>query len=446
MQNTSVTEVFTPTKPATLTFVERKSIQDKLVNTLKTPGKQVVVYGHSGSGKSTLLINKLRQLYEEHVTTRCIKGMTYDQILLDAFDQLDKYFKSSSTVEVSVGIDSSIKVEYANIKSQLSYQRQESQRAEERRIIPPQLTAQRLAKFLGEAKCCWVLEDFHKVDEKDKVKLSQTMKVFMDTAVDYSDVKIILIGAVNTAREVVTYDAEMHNRVSEIYVPLMSQEEIYEILEKGEKILNVTFSGKVKDEIVRYSTGLAAIAHQLALNCCYSSGVYETQNYGKVIDKEDLQSAVQEYIENESDTIKNAFDLALKRKRGGKYDNCKIILSALARSKSMEGMTRSELMQEIKNFEPNYPEGNLSRYLNELTTAERGALVRYDDTSNKFAFSNPFHKTFALALIGDPQKRELYLTREISSFLNKKTQQSDMTESFVKIFDVIVSEINKKNK
>jgi len=43
-------DVFTPTKPARIAFVERDSVNDKLVNSLTTPGKQIVVYGHSGTG------------------------------------------------------------------------------------------------------------------------------------------------------------------------------------------------------------------------------------------------------------------------------------------------------------------------------------------------------------------------------------------------------------
>src|SRR5436305_14238465 len=85
-------DVFTPTKPARYTFVERESINEKLVAALRTPGKQIVVYGHSGSGKTTLLVNKLHQVYEDHITTRCISGLSFDQLLLDAFDQLGSFF------------------------------------------------------------------------------------------------------------------------------------------------------------------------------------------------------------------------------------------------------------------------------------------------------------------------------------------------------------------
>lgn len=90
-------DVFTPTISAKLTFVERDEINDQLVDAITQPGKQIIVYGHSGSGKTTLLVNKLNQLYENYVTTRCTESSTLEQIILDAFDQLDKYYTSEIT-------------------------------------------------------------------------------------------------------------------------------------------------------------------------------------------------------------------------------------------------------------------------------------------------------------------------------------------------------------
>ena len=56
-------DVFTPTKPPRIAFVERDSVNDKLVNFLIASSQQIVVYGHSGTGKTTFLANKLTQLY-----------------------------------------------------------------------------------------------------------------------------------------------------------------------------------------------------------------------------------------------------------------------------------------------------------------------------------------------------------------------------------------------
>ena len=74
VEKVDVYDVFTPTRPARLTFIERSNINERLVDALRTPGKQLVVFGHSGSGKTTLLVNKLHQVYDDHVTTRCMSG------------------------------------------------------------------------------------------------------------------------------------------------------------------------------------------------------------------------------------------------------------------------------------------------------------------------------------------------------------------------------------
>src|SRR5262249_766220 len=89
--------VFTPTTPARLAFVERSAINENLVDALRTPGKQLVVYGHTGSGKTTLLVNKLQQLYEAHVTSRCVRGLTFEALVLDAFDQLNSFYEEGSS-------------------------------------------------------------------------------------------------------------------------------------------------------------------------------------------------------------------------------------------------------------------------------------------------------------------------------------------------------------
>ncbi|MCH2341724.1 hypothetical protein ACGFZ7_20960 [Pseudomonas sp. NPDC047963] len=83
VQDYDVYDVFTPSQPAKLAFIDRNSINDSLINALNTPGKQIVVYGHSGSGKTTLLSNKLYQIYEGHITSRCMKGMSFEQIIIE---------------------------------------------------------------------------------------------------------------------------------------------------------------------------------------------------------------------------------------------------------------------------------------------------------------------------------------------------------------------------
>ena len=85
----------------------REEVNDKLVEALMTPGTQLVVYGYSGSGKSTLLRNKLRQIYEREITTRCTSSTSFDQLMLSAFDDLDSYYvteKSDKKNKLHLGV------------------------------------------------------------------------------------------------------------------------------------------------------------------------------------------------------------------------------------------------------------------------------------------------------------------------------------------------------
>ncbi|MEZ5444577.1 MAG: ATP-binding protein [Gammaproteobacteria bacterium] len=393
-------DVFTPTKPARVAFVERDAVNDRLVSALTTPGKQVVVYGHSGSGKTTLLINKLNQLYENHVTTRCMRGLTFEQLILDGFDQLAPFYIAERTAASSKSISGELAGSYLNIQSKIGGTKTTETSEKEVRILPPQLTPQALGRFMGAAKCCWVLEDFHKIDEAEKVKLSQLMKVFMDLADEYGELKIVALGAVDTARQVIDCDREMRNRVAEIHVTLMTEKEIEAIISKGEAALNIVFGKEIKSLIARYSNGLASACHHLCLNMCDAAGVHCTVSSPIALAKEHFETAIKAYAEDASDSIRSAFDSAVRQRRKTRFDNATIVIKALCRSPE-RGASRFDLHKRIRQAEPSYPEYNLKNILPRLTTPEYGGILRYDSTSGLYSFSDPIYRAFALAQYRD---------------------------------------------
>ena len=265
-------QIFTPTQPATINYVERTKIEAKLNDAILTPGKQIVVYGHSGSGKTSLLRKNIKKFYEDEIIMSCTSETTINQIILNAFDYLDKFFTSEKSNKESDQISSELKTLYSSTKINISSEKSSKQN----RIVPVQLTSQRLAEFIGEANCCLVLEDFHKVPEKEKRKISQIMKVFMDASVNYPTTKIIAIGAVDSAREIVQLDPEMRNRVAEIHVPLMSKSNLRKIIVNGCSFLSIEVVPNVIENIINYSSGLASYCHQICLNMCRNKDIFET--------------------------------------------------------------------------------------------------------------------------------------------------------------------------
>jgi energy-coupling factor transporter ATP-binding protein EcfA2 len=390
--NTSA--VFTPTTPAINTFVEREpKINNHLVDALKTPGKQIILYGHTGCGKTTFLTNKLNQIYENTITTRCMQGMTFENILLDGFDQLGKFYSEVSHTK-GIKINPSLTVTYKEIKATLSLGEYSTQKQiNNRTILPPQLTPQRLGKFFGEKNACWILEDFHKIKGVEKTRISQLMKVFMDMSVDYPDLKLIALGAVNTARQVVEYDREMNNRVAEIYIPYMSESEIESIINSGEKLLNLKFAKEVKLKIVKYSCGLPSICHQLCLNICFDKRIYQTANTKVAINAPELDEAIEKLVEGKSDTLKADYDKAVKVSNNSRYNIPKEILKA-ALIINKDEFTFDDIFLHIKDFKVKAEDAE--KYLFELCSIERAEILVYDDNSNLYHFNNLFLKAYTL--------------------------------------------------
>lgn len=412
----SVYEVFTPTSPARLNFVDRPEVNDIVVDSLRTPGKQVVVYGESGSGKSSLLSRKLEELYPDHLTTRCSAASTYDSILLDAFDQLDSYYTDSKSARSGRSGNFGLTGQFAIIKANLAATMTREDSLTTKRLLPPQLTPQRLGEFIGAKHLCWVVEDFHKVPPSEKLGLAQTFKIFSDLSPGYPDLRIIAIGATETAREVVQYDPEMRNRVAEILMPLMTTQEVSQILANGSRLLNVNLD-RIESDIVQFSSGLASVAHHLALNSCLAAGVEVEQRRTIVLDSTHLNRAISRYINETSDSLKALMDVALARQRERKYDNMRLLIGALA-SGPVEGMSHAAIRTQIQISEPSYPASNVTQYLAKLMKQERGEIV-YRSPSGNYRFRDPIIHSYARALL-DVRPESNTWSRSLDEMVNKE--------------------------
>lgn len=431
-------EVFTPSQPANYTFIPRNLVNKRLKRALKTPGKQIIIYGYSGAGKTTLLTNTLKQEKIIPVITRCILGMTLSEILIDAFNQLEIFYITQKENNESDKIGGTLSASYFGIKASLGAETTEVGKSSAKRAVELPISPQTLAKFIGEAGKCWVLEDYHKIKSEDKVQLAQVMKVFMDSSVEYPRLKIIAIGAVNSAREVVQFDPEMKSRISEIEIPLMTIDNLKNIISEGERLLNVKFPDDTIKKIVTYSSGLPAVTHQLALLLCEEENINKTIK-GKVraIKKSTFELALDEFINENSDTYKSIYENATKIIHTRKLENPKDLLIAIL-AINKEQVSVYEVRDEIRKLRDDYQGTNLKKYLDELTKPSRSEILRFNRDSGLYFFSNPFIKAYTQCVVRNEIKSESInqaaLLKELKTTLNRELEIAK--EAFLRDFEL----------
>ncbi|OEK05392.1 P-loop NTPase family protein [Roseivirga misakiensis] len=437
MKKYDINEIFTPSSPATHTFVDRPAINNLLVDAIRTRGKQLIIYGHSGTGKTTLLFNKLNQTYDDYIITRCTSDLSFNQLVSNAFDQLGTFFISKKTNHLSSSINSSLSTDYQLIKGSLGYSKSKNKFEEFQPIIAPQLTPQKLAAFFGSSNSCWVIDDFHKMEEDEKKKLAQYMKVFMDESVNYPYVKIVAIGAVGTAKEVLKLDNELNNRVSEIQVHFMSRDELKEIIAKGESRLNISITENVKDEIVKFSTGLPAVTHQLSYNLCTSKDLYETSEAHLTFNNDDFREALANYIITNSGYLHDRYEKAIDEPSEYHLPLCYHILRSFIISEK-HNLSLNDVHSYFKKHKHPQQKALLEYLLQQLTHDKRGNALNYDIPSQTWFISDPFFRVYgicAMKLAQQDLQAQLDLFNKESIEKSKKKvkeEQRDMIKVALK--------------
>ena len=422
-----LSDVFTPNTTAKYTYIERNQIESTFLKNIEIRGRQIIIYGHSGSGKTTLTRHILKRAGVNFIITHCESGTTFNELLLSAFDKLDRFYVSEKKSNKTYSVSSSMKVEYKSISAEVSNQNLISNSEISRRIVPPQLTPQKLAQFVGEGNAVWVIEDFHKIKEEEKARLADVIKIFIDAANDFSSVKIICIGAVGSARELVNFDSNLYPRISELYVPLLSESEIKQIINLGCKCLNIEMSKALIEKIVFYSNQLASLTHQMCYEICFKNEVKNTKFFIKHLNDDQFKSAIEGYIDTNSDTLKGIYDSITKNKLV--WYILKTVVSV-----EKESVTFGEIKSRINTNRHSFKDDEIIQELKALSDETVG-ILRFNSNSEKYSISTPFWGAFLKMQLAI-EKAEL--TKRKKNKLNKNLLLKNQDDIDADVYDVLL--------
>lgn len=395
-------DVFTPSCEPRVIFVERPDeVHNPLLDALRTPGKQVVVFGVSGSGKSSLVEHVLRRTHSSHVTTTCknfsADEVTFKDLLDDALDQLAAMSTSSTSAtdertregEARGGFSLPI---VGKLILRISESRTSKKTYEHSPIAPAQRTPRKLFDHLHDLDACWVLDDFDCLPENVRQEAATALKsfnVFASKKGSSSRTKCVVVGSSRHSDEMLSFETSMQSRIGEVPVPLMGDDEILRIMDEGELHLGVSLLDDVKVAILKLSGGLASVCHQLCLTMCQMAGVETTRPPDELaeFDIHDLQQAKNAYLAHSPQRVRAQLKEILGENPRNAYRNAQLVLGALC-SYGPHGATSDELLDGIRTSTKDYPRANLTVYLERLVNHDEGILV-LDDLTDRYSFRDP---------------------------------------------------------
>ena len=251
-----VREVFVPSQPVSQNFFcGRKTEAGRIVNDVCMPGMHVLLYGDRGVGKTSLanfacnlIIN--RGLKNKAVLIRCDKNDTFNSIAQRIFEELEIRItiKSSTTKGASVSVMSATGGKKREVETSVYYD-----------FDSPSW----VAKNICDINCVIIIDEFDVISDKnEKQKISTLLKNLSDRG---SKVSILIVGIAFSAVELLEGHPSISRCISEIKLNRMTEEELLDIIEKGEERLGITFDKDVKKKVVQSSSGFPYFTHLLSL-------------------------------------------------------------------------------------------------------------------------------------------------------------------------------------
>lgn len=257
------------------TYVNRSGLDEKFKYLLAAE-RHIVIHGSSKQGKTILRKKNLADT--QSITVQCRASTNCIQLYTEILGQIGAVVptelsqtttlsgsftaKASGAVGVPVLAKAEVGTDASGTLARTSEQKTVAlgQDVDSLRYVSEQIrkSGRRV-----------VIEDFHYVPEDEKKTLAFDLKAFWDMGTFF-----MIVGVWAEQNLLQFYNGDLSGRIEEIDIQWTNQE-LDQVLGKGEAALNMTFGTGIKNAIIDDSSQNVGLLQRIAEKYCYNCGIFE---------------------------------------------------------------------------------------------------------------------------------------------------------------------------
>lgn len=390
-------EVFIPVGLPKVTFVKRSNLERSVRSWEMSEAKHLLIFGPSKSGKTSLWKKYVPSNRVIKIPCNASKKLqeVYSEILyeLNSFYEAERTQSSSRNSAIIAELQSILGIATAKINAQLGTSNNLSDK--QVRVSQPNIGCTLVIKFLKQSGKIIILEDFHYANNDLKSALSEDLKAFSDEKCPW-----ILVGVQHKTSELLSYNLDLQQRISELPVEGFTDEQLQKIIELGETALNVRFSSEIRDHIVEEALESASIVQNICQRVCLIKNISQTHKNTICIDE---ISVVEQACKEIAYDSKSYYERAIKSiSLGGRSDGStekyKWFLKLIKeRDIPEQGLKNTETYKYLKELgHDSIQQGSVTSGLNYLPTLLKKnsypALFDFDSDNKTFYLLDKYMK------------------------------------------------------
>ena len=260
-QKLQVEDVFTPNLPSTKNFFcGRENEVLAIIEGIISSKANLLVYGDRGIGKTSLakyscgILSDRFQIQNHYYS--CSEESSFETVMSVFFADLkidiEDTITTTKRIEGSVG--------FKGILGANTSGEETAEVITKRKFEDVSWVAKKLKNA---PNIILLIDEFDKIkNSNEKGKFATLMKLLSDYE---SAIKLIVVGVAHDAGELMDGHESVVRCLREVGLPRMAQEELLEILTRGQERLGITFENNVRNHIVADSDGFPYFTHLLAL-------------------------------------------------------------------------------------------------------------------------------------------------------------------------------------